>query len=136
MSGRTMRRIAGSAAVAAALAAAAATPASAMIGPACSTRLAAAEVGTSASCSFDTPYDYAYITVEPAVGTVTATITCFYTWGGTYTSSRTVSSASYWRAYSPGSCSLRLTAQTSLATATGTASPALGPIIDPGPYPG
>ncbi len=130
-----IKRVCGCIAVAAALAVAAAAPASALVGPACTTRLAAAATGTWASCGYDAPMDYAYISVEPAVGTVTATITCFYTWGGTYTSSRTVSSATYWRAYSPGSCSLKLTAQTNLATATATASPAVGQIVDPPPGP-
>ena len=129
---RAIRRIGGVAVVAAALAGATAGPAAAMTSPACSTRLAAADVGTSASCSFDTLYDWATITVAPS-GTVTATVLCFTSYGYTYTTTRTVSKTSTWTSYSPGSCSLKLTSEAPLTTANGSATPTTGPIY-PTPY--
>jgi hypothetical protein len=127
-----IRRIGGSVAVAAALAVAAASPASAMIGPACDVRLVPAVTGPSASCSFDSHTDYATIRVEP-VGTVTATVRCFTSWGGTYTNSRTVSKATGWTWYTPGGCSLTLTADASTTAANASATPAVPPIYDPPP---
>ena len=130
----TLKRIGGSVAVAAALAVAAASPASAMVGPACTTRLALAAAGTSASCGFDTPDDWALITIGPQ-GTVKVTIRCFTTWGTTIESSRTVSSNTNWATSTYGSCSLILTAVSDGATANGSAAPFF-PIYDgPGPYP-
>ena len=132
-----LKRITGSAVLAAAVAGAAASPATAMIAPACTTRVVAADPGTAGSCSFDTQYDYALISVAPVTGTVEATIRCFTSWGYTYTSSRTVAKTTTWESWSPGSCTLTLTSGAPLTTASGSAAPTLGPIIDPppGPYP-
>ena len=129
---RAIRRIGGAVVVAAALAGAAAGPAAAMTSPACSTRLAAADVGTSASCWFDTIYDWATITVVPS-GTVTAAVRCVTSYGYTYSTTRTVSKTSSWTSYSPGSCSLTLTSGAPLTTASGSATPTTGPIY-PTPY--
>jgi hypothetical protein len=127
-----LRRIGGTAAVTAVLAAAAASPASAMIGPACDARLVPAATGPTASCSFDSNTDWANIHIQP-VGTVTATVRCFTSWGGTITKSRTVSSATTWYTSTPGSCSLTLTAHADTVAANASATPALPPIYDPGP---
>ena len=129
---RTTRRVGGSVAVMAALAAMTASPASAMIAPACDTRLVPAATGPSASCSFDSNTDWATIAVEP-VGTVTATVRCFTSWGTTYTSSRTVSKTTTWNTYTPGSCSLTLTADASTTAANGSATPTYPPIYNPPP---
>lgn len=122
-----IRRIGVGVVAAAALAAAAAAPASAMVGPACETRLALADVGTSASCGFDTSSDWALISVQ-VQGTVTATVRCFTSYG-TYETSRTVSANSNWTTHSPGSCSLILTSQAAGTTASGAAAPFF-PIYD------
>jgi hypothetical protein len=126
MRGSTIKRIGGSVVVAAALAAAAAGPATAMVAPACSTRLAAAEVGTSASCSFDTPYDWAAITLKP-VGTVTASLRCVTSYGSVYETSRTVADTTNWITRSPGYCTLTLTSASSGTTAFGSAVPMTPP---------
>ena len=131
---RGIKRIGGSVLVVAALAGAAATPAVAA-GPACSTRLAAADVGTSASCSFWSQYDYATISVAPVQGTLTATLQCWTQYGSSYTTSRTISKATTWSTYAPDSCTLRLTSQAPLTTANATASSTVGPIIQPYPVP-
>ena len=111
MGASKIRRIGGCMVVAAALAGATASSASAMAMPACATALAPG--AASSSCGFgNISTSYATITVAP-VGSVTATVRCFTSWGTTYTSSRTVSSTSSWRTYAPG----------------------IGPIIDPGPTP-
>ena len=130
----TIRRIGGCLMAAAALAGATAGSASAMAMPTCTTELVGA-VASSSQCGFgNISTSYATITVAP-VGTVTATVRCFTSYGTTYTTTRTVSSTSSWRAYAPGSgCSLILTAVTPGASAVGNAAPGLGPIIDPGPY--
>jgi hypothetical protein len=122
-----IRRIGGSVVVAAALAAAAAAPASAMIGPACSTRVAPPATAPTASCSFDSNTDWAYVAVE-TVGSVKATVRCFTTWGGTVTRERTFTETATWYVSTPGSCSLSLTADVSTLAANGSASPALPPI--------
>ncbi|HEV3000923.1 MAG TPA: hypothetical protein VGW75_09320 [Solirubrobacteraceae bacterium] len=127
-----IRRIGGPIVAAAALAVAVASPASAMIGPACDARLVPAATGPSASCSFDSPTDWATIQIEP-VGTVTATVRCFTSWGSTITKSRTVSATTTWTTSTPGSCSLTLTADASTIVANASATPALRPIFDPGP---
>lgn len=127
-----IRRLGGSVAVAATLAMAAASPASAMIGPACDTRLVPAATGPSASCSFDSHTDWAIIAIEP-VGTVTATVRCFTSWGYTTTKSRTVSETTTWSTSAPGSCSLTLTAHASTVAANASATPWIPPIYDPPP---
>jgi hypothetical protein len=128
----TIRRIGGLIVVAAMLAVAAASPASAMIAPACDARLVPAATGPSASCSFDSHTDWATIAIEP-VGTVTATIRCFTTYGYTITKSRTVSATTTWTTSTPGSCSLTLTGDSSTVAANASATPALPPIYDPPP---
>jgi hypothetical protein len=128
----TIRRIGGLVAVAATLAVAAASPASAMIGPACDARLVPAATGSSGSCSFDSNTDWATIAIEP-VGTVTATVRCFTSYGYTTEKSRTVSQTTTWTTSTPGSCSLTLTATASTTAANASATPALPPIYDPGP---
>jgi hypothetical protein len=130
----TLRRVGGSMVVAAALAGATAGSASAMAMPECATVLAPG--AASSSCGFgNISTSYAMINVEP-VGTVTATVRCFTSWGTTYTSSRTVSSRTTWTTYAPGSgCSLILTPVSAGAGAVGSASPGVGPIIQPPPGP-
>ena len=131
MTGKTFRRIGGSVVVAAALAAAAASPASAMIAPACSTRLAAADTGTTASCSFNTQWDYATIAVANVQGSLTVTLNCVTTYGSQYTWTRTVSRNTTWTSWTPNNCSLTLTSQAPLTTANASATPTLPPIIGP-----
>ena len=128
----TIRRVGGSIVVAAALAVGVAGPASAMAGPACDARLVPAATGPSASCSFDSNTDWAEIVVEP-VGTVTATVRCFTSYGYTYTTSRTVSEVTTWYTSTPGSCQLELTGNASTTAANASASPMIPPIYDPGP---
>ena len=129
-----IRRLGVAVAVAGALAGATAGQAQAMASPACSTRLAAADAGTTAFCGFDTQWDYATITVEPAAGTVTATTRCVTPWY-TYTSSRTTSKTIYWHTYTPGYCTLTLTSGAPLTTANASATPWIPPIYDPPPPP-
>ena len=126
-------RIGGTVMAAAALAAAAAGPAQAMIGPACSARLTATETTTASSCTFDTQYDWATVTVAPT-GTVTVTITCFTTYGYKYVTQRTVGKATSWATWTPGSCRLSLSGVPG-TTALATVTPTTGPIIQPYPVP-
>lgn len=131
---RGMRRLCGAVVVAAALSGVTATSAMALAAPACSTRLVLAEAGTTASCGYDAQWDYANITVEPIVGTVQVTVRCTTYWGATYTTlNQTVYEARNFRAYSPGSCTLTLTAGSFGVTANASATPTTAPIIDPPP---
>ena len=127
-----IRRLAGLVAVAAMLALAGASSASAMIAPACDARLVPAATGPSASCSFDSNTDWALIAIEP-VGTVTATVRCFTTYGYTIEKSRTVSATTTWTTSTPGSCSLTLTADASTTAANASATPTFAPIVGPVP---
>ena len=131
MTGTTIRRVVGGLVAAGVLAGTAAGPADAA-GPACTARLVA---GTAGSCTWYSANSYSTFTVAP-VGTVTATVRCWTSWGTQYTSSRTVSKTTTWSAYAPQSCTLTLTAVSAGASAVGTAVASTGPIIDPGPYPG
>jgi hypothetical protein len=133
MRGSLVRRIGGPVLVAAALAGAAAAPASAAIGPACSTRVVAAPAGTAATCSFDTQYDYATIGVV-VDGEVTVTLRCNGQYGYNYVVSRTFTKNGTWTSYTPGNCQMVVTSNVSGTTANATATPTLPPIYpDPGP---
>jgi hypothetical protein len=125
-----VRKVGVSVLAAAALAGAAAGPADAAIwGPGCTATLA--PVATTASCGFDSPTDYSTIRVTPQ-GTVTATVRCT-SQGYTTSWSRTVSTNTSWAWSTRGTCSLILTAVTAGATANGSATPTVGPIIEPPP---
>lgn len=119
------RRIGGTVAIATALAGAAAGTASAMAinGPGCVARVVPV-VSPSSSCGFDSPTDWAMITVEPVGGSVTATVTCRDQYGHTRTSTRSVSERSSWSTSAYGTCSLTLTS-TGAVSAVGTATPTL-----------
>lgn len=121
-----MRGIRRTVVLAAALAGVAAGPAEAAIGPACATRLAAAEAGTTASCSFDAPEDWSTITITPA-GTVNVTLSCRETWGYVWTSTWTLTRTRAWAEWTPGTCTLTLAAASPGATAHGSATPLPGP---------
>ena len=124
----TIKRIAGCGVVAAALAVPG-TADAAIWGPGCTTALVSA-VSPSSSCGFDSPTNWSTVTVAPT-GTVTATVRC-NNFGYTYTSTRTVSQNTSWRASTPGTCSLILTAVSDGANAVGSTTPAIPPIY---PYP-
>ena len=129
MRGRTIRRIGGFVAVAAAMAGAAAAPASAAVFPACTARLAAAEAGTTASCNFDNQYDWATITVvtdDP----VFVTVSCRAPWGETITTARGVSQTTSWSQPTRGYCTLTLRSELAGTTALGTSTPTHGPICE------
>ncbi len=125
----TIRRIGGSVVLAAALAGAAAGPAGAAIGPACTTRLVAADAGTSAQCTFDAPRDWSTISIVPN-GTVTATLRCQETYGYVFTSTYTVSQATAFADWTPGTCTLTLAAVSPGATAHASATPTTGPLFE------
>ncbi len=125
----TIRRIGGFVAVAAALAGAAATPATAAVAPACTARLAAADAGTTASCSFDNQYDYATISIVTE-DSVLVTVSCRSPWGTTTTTSRPVNTTTAWAQPTRGYCTLTLTAERSGTTALGSSTPTIGPICD------
>ena len=127
----TLRRIGWSVVGAAALSVVCASPAAAMIAPACSTRVV---LGTPGSCTFDTQYDYATITIVPVASTVTADFRCVTNYGYVFTSSRTVSDPVSYSKWTPGSCTLTLSSPSG-GTGAVTATPTTGPIIDPPPPP-
>jgi hypothetical protein len=118
-----MKRAAACAVVVAGFAAATAGPASAMVAPACSARLAAPATGPTGSCSFSENSGWAVITVEPVATTVKATVSCVTSWGYSYSTSRTFSSYGTWVTAAPGYCTLTLASDSPTAVATGTASP-------------
>jgi hypothetical protein len=122
-----IRRLGGVAALAVAGTAVATAPAAAAILPACSAELAVAPAGDSGSCSFDTPYNYATITVVPD-GTVSVNVRCLSSWGVTSDYTRTVTEPASWRASTIGSCYLTLTSLVDGTSAVGTATPAYPPI--------
>ncbi len=122
-----IKRIGGCVVVAAALAVPATASGMAIYGPACTTALVS-PVNASPSCGFDSPTNWSTITVEPVVGSVTATVRCSNLGTTTITSQRTVSQASSWRASAYGTCNLTLTAATSGAVATGQSTPTIPPI--------
>jgi hypothetical protein len=126
-----MKRLGGAVLVAAALGSAGASVASAAVGPACTARLVA---GTAGSCNFDAPFDGTAITVAP-VGSVTVTLRCNSQFGYTTMFSRTVSTPTSWQSYAPGGCQLSLTAASAGASGVATATPTLGPIVQPPPTP-
>ena len=112
----------------------AAGPAAAATGPACSTRVIAAPVGSSASCHFDSPTDGGLISVVTD-GRVTVTLRCNAQYGYTYTTSRTFTSSGAWSARTPGGCQMVLTAGQEGVTANATATPGTPPIYEPYPTP-
>src|SRR5688572_28113999 len=133
MRGSLIRRIGASVVVAGALAGAAAAPAGAAIGPACTTRVVAADAGTTARCSFDTQYDWATVTVV-VDGEVTVTLRCNGQYGFNYVVSRTFTKNETWTTYTPGNCEMVLTSNYAGTTALAAATPSQPPILpDPGP---
>ena len=123
---RGIKRAGGCVLAAAALAGAGASPAQAMIMPACATAINPT-TGTG-SCTFDTQYDYAIITVVP-VGDVTVNIRCVTNYGLVTTHTRTVSQQTSYQRYTPGACTLTLTGTAGVASAV----PTIPPIVDPPP---
>jgi hypothetical protein len=123
-----MKRLLLTAALMLAATASGASPAQAMTMPACA---AAINPTTgSGSCTFDTQYDYALITVVP-VGAVTVNIRCVTNYGLITTYTRTVTETSTFQRWTPGGCTLTLTG----TAGAGAAVPTTGPIVDPPPPP-
>ena len=126
-------RVAVCAVSATALAGVTAGQASARALPVCVAKLAAPATGPTASCVFlEENINYAEINVVPVATTVTATVRCFTSSGGTYTTSRTVSARTTFFTYAPGSCNLELSSSSPTAVAVATASPWF-PVEGPGP---
>ena len=113
---------------AAALAGVGASAAQAMIAPACATAIN--PTTGSGSCTFDTQYDYAIITVVP-VGVVTVNVRCVTNYGFVTTHTRTVSQHASYMLRTPGGCTLTLTGTAGVASAV----PTIPPIVDPPPPP-
>jgi hypothetical protein len=106
-------------------------PAGAMAvnGPVCNTRVASPAL-PSASCGYDSPTDWALISVE-TTGSVDVTVSCNYN-GYYWSRTRTFTERGNWSVGSSGTCSVRLNA-TGITAASATAVPWIPPIIGPDP---
>lgn len=123
---RGIKRAGGCMLAAMALAGANASPAHAMASPACAAAIN--PVTGTGSCSFDTQWDYALVTVVP-VGPVGVHIRCVTNYGYVTESSRTVTETTTFTRRTPGGCTMTLTGTAGAATA----APMLPPIVDPPP---